>query len=65
LHNEELHNLHASPDIIRMIKSWRMRWVGHVAWMTDKVFMGKPELRRPLGRPRQRWENNTKWILKN
>jgi hypothetical protein len=55
LYNEELHNLHASPHIIRMIKSRRMRWVWHVARMWEnrnayRVLVGKPEGRRPLGR---------------
>jgi hypothetical protein len=59
LHNEELHNLHSSPDIIRQIKSRRMRWAGHVARMREerkvyKVLVGKPEGKRPLGRPRRR-----------
>jgi hypothetical protein len=61
LHNEELHNLYSSPNIIRQIKSRRMRWAGHVARMGEerkvyKVLMGKPEGKRPLGRPRRRWE---------
>jgi hypothetical protein len=58
LHNEELHNLHCSPSIIRMIKSWKMRWVGHVARMGEqrnayRILVGKPEEKRPLGRPRR------------
>jgi hypothetical protein len=62
LHNEELHNLYSSPDIIRQGKSRRMRWAGHVARMGEerkvyKVLMGKPEGKRPLGRPRRRWED--------
>jgi hypothetical protein len=61
LHNEELHNLYLRPDIIRQIKSRRMRWAGHVARMGDerklyKVLMGKPEGKRPLARPRRRWD---------
>jgi hypothetical protein len=56
LHNEEFHNLYSSPNIIRMIKSRRMRWAGHVARMgeTRKAYwtlVGKPEGKRPLGRP--------------
>jgi hypothetical protein len=64
LHNVELHNLYSSPDIIRQVKSRRMRWAGHVARMGEernvyKVLVGKPEGKRPLGRPRRRWED---WI---
>jgi hypothetical protein len=60
LHNRELHNLYSSPDIIRQIKSRRMRWAGHVARMGEgrneyRVLVGKPEGKRPLGRPRRRW----------
>jgi hypothetical protein len=60
LHNEELHNLYSSPNIIRMIKSRRMRWAGHVAWIGAKrnayrILVGKPGGRRPLGRLRHRW----------
>jgi hypothetical protein len=59
LHNEELHNLYSSPNIIRTIKSRRMRWAGYVAHMGEKrnayrILVGKPEGRRPLGRPRCR-----------
>jgi hypothetical protein len=62
LHNEELHNLYSSPDIIRQVKSRRMRWAGHVARMGEErkvcnVLVGKPEGKRPLGRPRRRWED--------
>jgi hypothetical protein len=60
LHNEELHNLYSAPSIIRMIKSRRMRWPGQVARMGQKRtayrgFVGNPERKRPLGRPRRRW----------
>jgi hypothetical protein len=63
LHNEELHNLHSSPSVIRMIKSRRMRWAGHVARMGEKryayrILVGIPEGKRPLGKPRCRWVNN-------
>jgi hypothetical protein len=63
LHNEELHNLYSSPSIIRMIKSRRMRWAGHVARMGEKknayrILVGNPEGKRPLGRPSHRWVNN-------
>jgi hypothetical protein len=65
LHNEELHNLYSSPDIIRQIKSRRMRWAGHVARMGEerkvyKVLVGKPEGKRPLRRLRRRWEDGIK-----
>jgi hypothetical protein len=55
LHNEELYNLYSLPNIIRMIKSWRMRWAGHVTRMGEKmnayrILVGKPEGKRPLGR---------------
>jgi hypothetical protein len=65
LHNEELHNLYFSPSIIRMIKSRRMRWAGHVARMGEtrnayRILVGKPEGKRPLGRPRHRWVDNIK-----
>jgi hypothetical protein len=65
LHNEKLHNLYSSPNIIGMIKSRRMRWTGHVAGMGEKInahriLVGKPEGKRPLGRPRGRWVGNIK-----
>ena len=63
LHNEELNNFYSSPNIVRVIKSRRMRWAGHVARMGEergvyRVLVGKPEEKRPLGRPRRRWVNN-------
>jgi hypothetical protein len=62
LHIEELHGLYSSPSIIRVIKARRMRWAGHVACMGEVrgayILVGKPEGRRPLGRPRRRWEDN-------
>jgi hypothetical protein len=63
LHNEELHNLFSSSDIIRQVKSRRIRWAGQVARMGEerkvyKVLVGKPEGKRPLGRPRRRWDQN-------
>jgi hypothetical protein len=63
LHNEELRDLYSSPSIIRIIKSRRMRRAGHVARMGEKrnayrLLMGKPEGRRPSGRPRRRWVDN-------
>jgi hypothetical protein len=59
LHNEELHNLYCSPSVIRIIKSRRMRWAGHAARMGEKrsayrILVGKPEGKRPPGRPRRR-----------
>jgi hypothetical protein len=67
LRNEELHNLYSSPSIIRVIKSRRMRWAGHVAGMMERnayrILVGKPEGKRPLGRSRRRWVDNIKWIL--
>jgi hypothetical protein len=68
LHNEELNDLSSLPNIVRVVKSRRMRWAGHVARMGEdrgvpRVLMGKPEGRRPLGRPRRRWEDNIKMDL--
>jgi hypothetical protein len=65
LHNEELYDLYFSQNIIRVIKSGKMRWVGHVARMCERrgayrILVGRPEGRRPLGRPRRRWEDNNK-----
>jgi hypothetical protein len=69
LHNEELHKLYISPSIIRIIKSRRMKWAGHVARMGEKrnayrILVGKPEGRRALGRPRRRWEDNVRMDLR-
>jgi len=66
--NEELHNLYSSPNIIRQIKSRRMRWAGHVACMGEErkvyeVLMGKPEGKRPLGRPRRKYEDGIRMDL--
>jgi hypothetical protein len=69
LHSEERHILYSSPNIIRQIKSRRMRWTEHVARMGEgrkvyRVLMGKPEGKRPLGRPRRRWEDGIRMDLK-
>jgi hypothetical protein len=69
LHNEELHGLYSSPNIIRVIKARRMRWAGHVARMGEvrgayNILVGRPEWRRPIGRPRRRWEDNIKMDLR-
>ena len=68
LPNEELNDLYSSPNIVRVIKSRRMRWVGHVARMEEgrclhKVLVGKPDGKRPLGGPRRGWEDNIKMDL--
>jgi hypothetical protein len=68
LHSGELHNVCSSPDIIRRMKSRRMRWAGHVARMGEgrnvyRVLVGKPEGKRPLERPSRRWENGIKMDL--
>ena len=68
LHNEELNDLYSLPNIVRVVKSRRMRWAGHVVRMGEdrgvhRVLVGKPEGKRPLGRTRHRWENNIKMDL--
>jgi hypothetical protein len=68
LHNEEIHDLYSSSNIIRMIKSRRTRWAGHVARMGEtrnayRILVGKPERKRPLGKPRRRWVDNIKMDL--
>jgi hypothetical protein len=70
LHNEELHGLYSSPSIVRVIKARRMRWAGHVARMGEvrgayNILVGRSEGRRPLGRPRCRWEDNIKMDLRD
>jgi hypothetical protein len=70
LHNEKFHNVYALPDISRIIRSSRMRWVVHVASigvMIDayKILVGKPEGKRLLGRPRSRREDNIKMYLRD
>jgi hypothetical protein len=68
LHNEELSDLYSLPNILRVVKSSRMRWAGHVVCMEEgrgvyRVLVGKPEGKRPLGRPKHRWEYNIKMDL--
>ena len=68
LRNEELNDLYSSPNVVRVIKSRRMRWAGHVARMGEDrgvywVFVGKPEANRPLGRLRRRWVFNIRTDL--
>jgi hypothetical protein len=70
LHSEELHNLYSSPDIIRQVKSRRMRWTGYIVRMGEdrkvyKVLVGKPEGKRPLVRPRPRWEDGIRIDLRD
>jgi hypothetical protein len=69
LHNDELHDLNSSPNIVRVIKSRKMRWAGHVARMGEgrgvyRVLVGRPEDKRPLGRRRRKWEDNIKMDLR-
>jgi transposase len=69
LHNDELHSLYSSPNIVRVIKSRRMRWAEHVACMGEgrgvyRVLVERPEGKRPLGRPRRRGEDNIKTDLR-
>jgi hypothetical protein len=69
MHNEELQNFYSSPSIIRIIKSRRMRWAGHVAQAGEKrnayrILVGKPEEKSPLGRPRHRWVDSIKMDLR-
>ena len=68
MQNEKLNDLYSSPNIVRVIKSRRMRWAGHVAPMGEergvyRVLVGKPEGRRPLGRHRRRWLDNIRMDL--
>jgi hypothetical protein len=69
LHNDELHSLYPSPNIVRVIKSRRLRWAGHAARMGKgrgvyTILVGRPEGKRPWGRPRRRWEDNIKLDLR-
>ena len=68
LHNEELSDLYSLPNIVRVVKSRRMRWAGHMAHMGEgrgvhRVLVGKPEEKKPLGRPRRGWEDNIEMDL--
>jgi hypothetical protein len=68
LHNEELNGLYSLPNIVRVVKSIRLRWAGRVARMGEgrdvyRVLVGKPEGKRPLRRPRRRWEDNVRMDL--
>jgi hypothetical protein len=70
LHNEELNDLYSLPNSVQVVKSRRMRWSGHVARIGEergvqRVLVGKPEGKRPLGRPRRRWEDNMKLDLRD
>ena len=70
LRNEELSDLYSLPNIVRVVKSRRMRWAGHVAPMGQRrgvyrVLVGEPEGKRPLGRPRRRWEDNINLLKPN
>jgi hypothetical protein len=66
LHNEELNDLYSPPNIIWVIKSRKMRWVGHVGERRGayRILVWKPEGKRPFGRPRHRWEDNVKMELR-
>jgi hypothetical protein len=69
LHNDEFNSLYSSPNIVRVIKSRRMSWAGHMTCMGEgrgiyRVLVGRPEDKRPLGRSRRRWEDNIKLDLR-
>ena len=69
LHNEELHSMFCSPNVVKVIKSRRLRWASHLARMGEgrsafKILTGTPAGKRPLGRPRRRWEDNIRMDLK-
>ena len=67
LHSEELHDLHCSPNFVRVVKSRRMRWAEHVVRIGERsvyrVLVEQPDGKGPFGRPRRRWENNIKIYL--
>jgi hypothetical protein len=68
LHNKELYALYATPNIIRVITSIRLRWAGHVTRMGEReayrVSLEKPKGKRPLGSPRSRWEDNIRMDIR-
>jgi hypothetical protein len=69
LHNDELHSLYSSQNIVTVTKAWRMRWAGRVARIGEergvyRVLVGRPEGKRPLERPRRRWDDNIKMHLR-
>jgi hypothetical protein len=69
LHNDELHSLYSSPNIVRVIKSRRIKWAGHVARIEERrgvymVWVERPESKRPLGRHRRKWDDNIKMDLR-
>ena len=69
LHNKEQNDLYSSPNIVRVMKSRRMRWAGHVARVGEgrgvyRILVGKPEGKRPLGRPERKYEDNVKMDLR-
>jgi hypothetical protein len=69
LHNDELHSLYSSPNIVRVIKSRRIKWAGHVACMKEgrsayRILVERPEGKRPYGRPRRRWDDNVMMDLR-
>jgi hypothetical protein len=69
LHNEKLNDLYSLPSIVRVVKSRRMRWAGHVARMgyvrgVHRLLMEKPVGKRPLGKPRQKWRIILRWIFR-
>jgi hypothetical protein len=69
MHNDELHSLYFSLNIVGVIKSRRMKWAGHVARMGEgrgvhRILVGRPESKRPLGRPRRWWEDNIKLYIR-
>jgi hypothetical protein len=69
LHNNELHSLYSSPNIVKVLKSRRMRWAEHVARMGEgrgvyRVLVGRPEGKIPLGRPRRKWEDKIETDLR-